>query len=221
MRIALFGAGKIGTVLARRAVDAGHEVRVVGSPRQDPLTLGLIVGSMVPGATAVGSDAGADVAAWADVVLLAVPLSRSADLPYAAFEGRVVVDLMNHWEPVDGPIESVLPAADHAAGTSAHVAGRSPGARWVRTLNHLGYHDVEEAARPAGAPDRLAVGVASDDAGARTVAAELVDSLGFDPVELGPLAAGRLLDAGGPVFGTLLTAAGLRALARAEAEAAA
>ncbi|WP_125777504.1 NADPH-dependent F420 reductase [Antribacter gilvus] len=211
MRIGLFGAGKVGTAIARRALEAGHEVRVVGSPRQDALTLDLIVGSVAPGA--VVSDA-TSVAAWADVLLLAVPFSRSADLPYELFDGRVVVDLMNHWEPVDGPAPELS-----GAGTTEVVAARNPRARWVKSLNHLGYHDVETDALPAGSAGRRAVGVATDDAAAGALVARLVDSLGFDPVDLGPLRTGRVLEAGGPVFGTYLTADDLGAMVGAEAAA--
>lgn len=215
VKIGLFGAGKVGVALAERALEAGHDVRVVGSPRQDALMLELIVETVAPGAVAVPAAGGADVVAWADVVLLAVPLSRSGDLPYGALDGKVVVDLMNHWEPVDGPMPELA-----GLGTSEVVARRNPRARWVKSLNHLGYHDVETDARPSGAAGRRAVGVATDDPEAGVVVAQLVDSLGFDPVDLGGLTAGRFLEAGGPVFGTFLTAEELAARAAEAAEAA-
>jgi predicted dinucleotide-binding enzyme len=71
--------------------------------------------------------------------------------------------------------------------------------------NHIGYHEREPRARPAGAPDRRAAGVAGDDPAAVATVADLVDRIGYDPVRLESLQAGRVLQPGGPVFGKVLT----------------
>ena len=55
-----------------------------------------------------------------------------------------------------------------------------------------------------GSPDRRALGVASDDAGAMDIVADVIERIGYDPVRLGSLSAGRLLQPGGPVFGVSL-----------------
>ena len=75
----------------------------------------------------------------------------------------------------------------------------------VKALNHIGYHELEDRARPAGAPDRRAAGVAGDDPAAVATIAGLVDRIGYDPVRLESLRAGRVLQPGGPVFGVVLT----------------
>ncbi len=75
----------------------------------------------------------------------------------------------------------------------------------VKALNHIGYHELEDLARPAGAPGRRAAGVAGDDPSAVAAIAALVDRAGYDPVRLGSLRAGRVLQPGGPVFGAVLT----------------
>ena len=65
----------------------------------------------------------------------------------------------------------------------ASGSGRS-GAAWfkarVRPVRR-------ELARPAQAADRTALPVASDDDNAKAVAAELIERLGFDAVDAGPL----------------------------------
>jgi predicted dinucleotide-binding enzyme len=68
-----------------------------------------------------------------------------------------------------------------------------------------GYHDLEDRARPAGAPDRRAAGVAGDDPAAVAAVADLTGRLGYDPVRLDCLRAGRVLQPGAPVFGQVLT----------------
>ena len=74
----------------------------------------------------------------------------------------------------------------------------------VKALNHIGYHELEGRARPVGAPERRAAGVAGDDPAAVATIARLIDGIGYDPVELESLRAGRALEPGGPVFGAVL-----------------
>ena len=72
--------------------------------------------------------------------------------------------------------------------------------RLVRTLNHIGYHDVEEDALPAGHPERRALAVAGNDAEARATVAEFLDRLGYDAVDAGMLASARTFAIGTPIF---------------------
>jgi len=51
----------------------------------------------------------------------------------------------------------------------------------------MGYHDLDEGPRPAGAPDRKAIGIAGDDDDDLAAVAALVDAAGFDPVLAGTL----------------------------------
>jgi 8-hydroxy-5-deazaflavin:NADPH oxidoreductase len=196
--IGIYGAGKAGTALARLTVAAGHRTLVTGSPRGSGLE--LLLELMVPGAEAADAHT---LARHADVVVLLAPFSRRAELPLEDLDGKIVVDAMNYWPPVDGTDPDV--EAD-GRGTTEILAQRNPRARWVKSFSHLGYHDLEDDPRPAGAPDRRAIAVVSDDPQAAAVIADLVDRLGFDPVTAGPLTRGRLLQPGGELFGVRLTA---------------
>src|SRR4029079_4309034 len=82
------------------------------------------------------------------------------ELPRDLFAGKILVDAMNYWEPVDGEDRELATAAD---GTRAVVHARVPYARVVKSLNQPGYHELDEHHRPKGAPDRVAVGAAGDD----------------------------------------------------------
>ncbi|MCW3064612.1 MAG: oxidoreductase, partial [Solirubrobacterales bacterium] len=74
----------------------------------------------------------------------------------------------------------------------------------VKTLNHIGYHELEDERRLTGSPERRALGVAGDDRDAVDVVAEVIERIGYDTVRLHTLGAGRVLEPGGPVFGAAL-----------------
>ena len=192
----MLGAGHVGPVIARLAIAAGHPVAIATSG--DPGDLALITELVIPGAEPRwASDAVAD----ADTVVLAMPLHRFPDVDPGLLTGKLVVDAMNYWPASDG----VLTAFEDGAGSSETVARRLDGSAVVKALNHIGYHELEDRARPAGAPDRRAAGLAGDDPAAVAAVADLTDRIGYDPVRLGGLRAGRVLQPGGPVFGQVLT----------------
>jgi predicted dinucleotide-binding enzyme len=209
-KIAVLGAGHSGPVIARAAVEAGYPVSIAAS--NDPEEIALITQVLVPGATPRWA---ADAIADADVVVLAIPIHKFAAFDPALVAGKLVVDVMNYWPPVDG-VQPMF--EDERLGTSEVVQDRLADSTVVKTLNHLGYHQIDEERRPAGSPERVAVGVAGDDIDAVDVVAEIVERIGFDAVRLDSLRAGRLFEAGGPVFGALLRRSGFnRALRPAAA----
>jgi predicted dinucleotide-binding enzyme len=192
-RLGIVGAGKIGTAVARAAVANGYDVAISGSGAAERIE--LIVDVLAPGAHAVTTD---DVVRHAALIVLAVPMHRFRELPGDLFAGRILVDAMNHWEEVDGIDEELASAT---TGTSMVVQQRFSSARVVKSLNHLGYFKFEQGRRPRGAPGRLAMAAAGDDPAAVAEVMELIDRLGFDAVDAGPLAAGLALQPGGRVFG--------------------
>jgi len=195
IRLAVLGAGHVGPVIARLAIKAGYAVAIATSG--DPEDMALITELVIPGARPRWvSDAVAD----ADIVVLAIPLHRFLHIDPASLGGKLVVDAMNYWPASDGVLKPF-----EEGGSSEIVAQRLAGSTVVKALNHIGYHELEDRARPVGASDRQAVGVAGDDPAAAAAIAGLVDRIGYDPVRLESLRAGRVLQPGGPVFGAVLT----------------
>jgi predicted dinucleotide-binding enzyme len=195
LRLGIVGAGKFGTTLARAAIAAGYDVAVSGSGPAD--VIALTVDVLAPGAHAATTS---EVVRHADLIVLAVPTHRFRELPGDLFAGKVLIDAMNYWEPVDGDDAELATATD---GTSAIMQERFRSARVVKSLNQLGYHQFEETRRDPGAPGRVAIGAAGDDPVAVRRVMRLVGRLGFDPVDAGPLANGVALEPdGSPIAAT-------------------
>ena len=202
--LGIIGAGRVGLVLARLAVDAGYRVLIAG--RGDGSRIAATIDAVAPGAVAAEASV---VARDSDAVVLALPLPQYRALPIEALDGKLVIDAMNYWWEVDGLHAEF---ADLGTSTSETVQRFLSGSRVVKGFNHMGYRDLDEEARPAGAPGRKAIAVAGDDADAVTAVMSLVDALGFDPVPAGTLADGITLEPGAEAFGADVDAAELRAM---------
>lgn len=200
-RLGIIGAGKLGTALARAALAAGYEVAIAGSGPAEQISLQVEI--LAPGAVPMTVDG---VVEFADAVVLAVPTHRFRQLPADQFDGKVLIDAMNHWPDTDGDDPELADAPD---GSSSIVQARFPGARVVKSLNQLGYHELDEYARGRGAPDRIAIAAAGKDRLAVEAVMRLIDDLGFDPVDAGELARGRKLEPDGSPYALTYTAAEL------------
>lgn len=202
--IGIIGAGKLGMTLAQLARKAGYRVSIAGSG--DPNRIQLTVEALAPGAVAMTSR---EVAIQRPIVVLALPLSNFRELPKDQLVGKLVIDATNYWWEVDGPRQDILP--DNQT-TSEAVQDFLVGARVVKTFSHMGYHHLYDEAKPRGTPGRKAIAVAGNDQKDVETASRLVDDFGFDPVVIGSLEAGRMLEPGSKAFGANVDAKTLRRL---------
>ena len=150
---------------------------------------------------------GMEATKGADLVIAAVPLHRYRTLDREALAGHAVIDLLNYWAGTDGKIEEF----EVPETSSEVIADFLDGARTVKTLNHIGYHEMESDHRPAGDPERRAVALAGNDEDAKVVVSRFLDEIGFDPVDAGDLAAGAAYQPGTPIFNGSFDAAQMRA----------
>lgn len=97
-------------------------------------------------------------------------------------------------------------AVDALAGALAEAIGAREVSFLIADFNQLGYHQLEENRRPKGASDRIAIGAAGDDRLAVRQVMRLLDRLGFDPVDAGPLKRGVALEPDGSPIAATYTA---------------
>ena len=205
MRIGIIGSGNIGATLTRRLTALGHDVAVANS--RGPESLEALAGET--GATAAEP---ATAARDADLVIVAVPLRAVPDLSAEVMSGRLVVDANNYYPGRDGRIAAI----EGGTPSSRWVADHLSGAVVVKAFNTMNWRFLLDGGRPAGDPQRLALPVAGDDAGAKQRVIELVDELGFDPVDGGALDESWRQEPGTAVYGANLDAAGARDALAAE-----
>lgn len=182
MKIAIIGAGAIGTAIARALAAAGLDAAIANS--RGAASLAGLASELGPRITAVS----AAEAARADLVFLAVNWSKipAAVRDLGPWDGRIVVDTNN---PIEPPTFRPI---DLGGRTSSEVvAALVPGARVVKAFNHL--QPALLAGDPKAEGGRRVLFLAGDDHGAKAEVARLIDRLGFFGIDLGTLAAGGRL----------------------------
>jgi predicted dinucleotide-binding enzyme len=201
MKIGFIGSGNIGGAIGELLAKAGHEVLFSS---RNPDNLKPLVARVGPRARAGTVN---EAIAFGDVVFLGVPYSSMPQIGKdyaAALKGKIVLDAGNPNVRRDGPMAEAAVAKGAGIATAEYL----PGARVVRAFNQLNNKVfLSQAHRPG---DRVAVPLAGDDKEALAVASRLVTDAGFEPVIVGPLAAGKSFDSSQPIFLKAMTARELR-----------
>ena len=181
MRLGIVGAGNVGRALGTSWLKAGHRVRYgVPNPR-DPKYADL-------GADRLGTPA--DAARDAEVVVLATPwdATEAAIREMGVLAGKAIIDCTN---PLTMGSEGLALALGHDVSGGELVARWAEGAAVFKTLNQTG---AENMAHARDFTQRPVMFVAGDDEDRKPVVLQLVDELGFEAVDAGPLRIARLLE---------------------------
>ncbi|WP_242124212.1 NAD(P)-binding domain-containing protein [Sphingobium sp. Sx8-8] len=180
MEIGIIGAGNIGGTLARLFSEAGHKVMIANS--RGPDSLRDLADRL--GVQAVDRR---EAARARDLVVLAlrptVIAGLGADLFSETPADTIIVDTGNYYpEARDGRIAGI----DEGLPESVWVA-KTIGRPVLKAFNSIGAPSLATGSRPKGSKDRIALAVSGDDIAAKEKLMGLLDQIGFDSVDAGPL----------------------------------
>lgn len=183
MDIAIIGAGNVGRALATAFTRAGHQVVITSRDPEDSGSVAAETGARVAATNA-------EAAAAAEIVVLAIPFTSAPDVAAEiadAVAGKTVVDVSNRMSfGANGP------DIDTSTSNAEELAALLPAAHVVKAFNTLfASHQTD----PIAEGIVLDGFVAADDDTARSQVLELVASVGLDPIDVGPLARARQLEA--------------------------
>lgn len=184
MKIAIIGSGNVGKALAGSATKAGHQVTIAS---RHPEHADEAAKATKAHAAKTPQEAVKD----AEMVVLAVPADQ-ADSVVAALapelDGKVIVDVTNRFNPKD-PGQSI-----DGSSKSEQLQQKVPKAHVVKAFN---YAFASRMANPKVDGTSLDGFVAGDDQQAKQKTLAFVESIGFRPIDAGPLAMARALEAMG------------------------
>jgi predicted dinucleotide-binding enzyme len=198
--IGLIGSGHIGSTVARLAVAAGHDV--VLSNSRGPETLTDLVDELGPQARAATP---AEAAAAGDVVVVTIPLKAYREVPVEPLRGKVVIDTNNYYPQRDGQLAEL---DDESTTVSELLQAHLPESRVVKALNNIYFGHLGTLQRPHGDPERSVLAIAGDDAEAKQAVTDLLDDLGYDAYDVGPLSEGWRYQRDTPAYASLYSPEG-------------
>lgn len=206
MKIGIIGAGNIGANAARLFIKAGHEIAIANSRGAE--TLKDLVAELGDQARAVLVE---DAITFGEIVFISIPFGKYATLPADAFDGKIVVDSNNYFPDRDGVFEEL---DDNKTTSSELLAEHLRAARVVKGFNTIWFEHLKtqgDANKPI--EERRAIFIASDDAEAKKIVAQLIEEIGFAAVDTGSLRDGGLTqEPGTAVYNRELTASDAQAM---------
>ena len=198
MRVGFIGAGKVTRTLGRHLTAAGHTIVVSNS--RGPTTLADFVADLGPAAIAGKREQAAEC----DVVILATNwLNAPEALKGIDWRDRILIDATNsHMDPVpDISLAGVTRsrAALNGRTSSEMIAEMAAGARLVKSISNMPMAWIQDFS--ANKP-RTVIFTSGDDAEAKHLVIELVNSTGLVAIDLGSLdIGGAMHEVGAPLSG--------------------
>ncbi|MCO6544979.1 MAG: NADPH-dependent F420 reductase [Gilliamella sp.] len=176
-KIGIIGAGFVSQAYTTLFMRAGYQVMLSNS--RDKKTLFSV-------ATRLNCQIGSQEEAikFGDIILVAIPFINYTQLPAKLLRGKIVLDATNYYPARDGHLGQL---DNHETTTSELVAKHLDKSRVVKVFNAILAKDVIKDAKPNDKSDRRAIPIAGDDLAAKQIVFTLLESIGYDYVDVGAL----------------------------------
>jgi NADPH-dependent F420 reductase len=181
MKIAIIGSGKVGKALAASSLRAGHAVTLSAANPEHAAEAAKATGAQA-------AHSNMDAVKGADIVIIAVPYDKLGDVFRGlgtSVDGKIVIDTTNHID-LENPAE-VLAELSNAE----EIQKRHPNVLVTKAFN---YAFSVRMADPVVNGTKVDGFVAGDDQAAKDKVLEFVKSIGFRPIDAGPLVMARVLE---------------------------
>ena len=183
--IAIIGTGDLGDSFGQSLAALGYPV-VYGSRTPDSERVKAVVKKTGHGAIATTQ---MEAAAQGDIVFLPItwPAMETAAKSLGNLDGKIVVDPSIPWGQGDDgyPVKTALPSGAEL------IQQWNPGAKVVKGLGTMSSTIIDE---PMSLGGIVTIPLASDDKAAKERVSRLVDEMGLDPVDFGPLRMARNIE---------------------------
>ncbi|MGH2753960.1 MAG: NADPH-dependent F420 reductase [Actinomycetota bacterium] len=182
MRVAIIGTGNVGSAIGQAVTAAGHDVIATASSPEKFEDFK----KRVDGAETTSSNV--DAVRGADAVVLAVPFGAVEEVVNeisGELEGKLVIDPTNPLKP------DLSGVATNGTSAAEVIQSKAPGAKVVKAFNTV---FASNQASPTVDGTQLDGFVAGDDPEAKSVVSDILDKVGYRPIDVGPLSAARYLE---------------------------
>lgn len=184
LKIAILGTGGVGAALGSRWGNAGHAV-VYGSRTPQSEKVNSLVARSGKQAAATSAR---EAIAGADAILFAVPwpAARETLEQLGDLSGRTLIDCTN-------PLLSDMSGIElgHVISAGEQIASWAPGAKVVKAFNSA---STKVMLNPQFGDHRATMFYCGDDAAAKLTVRQLIEDVGFEPIDAGSLTSSRYLE---------------------------
>ncbi|MFD2706854.1 NADPH-dependent F420 reductase [Salibacterium lacus] len=194
MRFGIIGAGPIGSIISKKLVNNGHDVKIA-----DAREIERLEGKELGGTPVHVEDAITNI----DVLITSLPVKAMPSIRHIidqVGEEVIIVDTSNYYPHRDGKIEEIENGMVESVWVS-HQLGRPI----IKAFNNLLAHTLENEGTSEHSSGRIAISVAGNDLSQKQVIMDVVNELGFDTVDSGSLSDSWRQQPGTPAYCTELT----------------
>ncbi|WP_343692614.1 NAD(P)-binding domain-containing protein [Chitinophaga sp.] len=189
MKIGIIGSGNIGGTLARKCRELNYPVLLTNSRGPESL-------KEFADETGVTPVALKELIGQSDLIILSIPQKSIPALPAGIFKDKIVVDTCNYYPDLrDGRLVGFSEFTVDSEWVEEQIQHPV-----IKVFNSILAESLRTKGLPKGRNGRIGLPIAGDNAHSKKLVMQLVDELGFDPVDAGTIKESWKLHPGSPIY---------------------